>query len=720
VLSSPGRPLNARTRANFESRFLADFSAVRVHVDSDAQESARAYAAKAFTVGRDIVFGTGQFSPETEDGQRLLAHELTHVVQQSGGGGPLALRAAGPTLARARLDLDRLEQELNDGTATQTAGEIGAAAQACTRRQSRSACQTQTSPPEDSSLPVSLEVYLRNTPAPATTQGQSSGGTGGTVPDAGEPSSPGNDPLDAGVPIPAGVPEPEPQPPPPPAPAPAPRPIPPRALIVGGIHGDERGPLDIMAQLRTELAAATSPLGRDFDTLVIPAMNPGGVADRTRPNRRGVDLNRNFPGLTGFPAPAAGALIPARQPETQAVIDVVTKLHPVRILALHAIGAVGGTSSPSGGVFADPVEGAARELACRMALRMRGGAPGSGGSTTNVNIRGNELAADVCNSRYPETAKVSVTTQQSSLGSWGSAPMSAGGRGTTVITHETAGKAPLAATGARSVTTVMPGIRDFLLDNGAAASEADALLRNAVSDAFLTGEGTTSADRDMLAAVKRIVSDRFDDMNLHYRTVWRPEQRRLNPSVRLPRTLTNASHERSFGDQASIMAAQLRGLRSSSTDPEIDAAILTAMQTRSMPGFSRHHWGTEIDVLAPTRTRWEGSADLVPVIPFLRTEAQRFGFFHPYTSAPPDPAQRHYQAEPWHISYRPLANVFAERWLARMNGTVPGTTPPVTVLDALIRRTADRVRGQVPLNRMIDALERIRVQEFQSNVAPSP
>ena len=711
VLRSSGRPLSPDTRSFFERRFGRDFSGVRVHADDAAGQSAREVSARAFTVGRDIAFGTGQYSPETRDGQRLLAHELTHVVQQSGGGGRLALRAAGPTLARAPLDLDRLARELTTGAVTQTAGEIGAAAQPCGPRQSASACQQETSPPVDSSLPVELEVFTSNTPQPAPTQGQSPvppAPTGGSSESSSGSSS---DILDGGVPLPAGVPEPEPEPAPPPAPTPPPRRMPPRALIVGGVHGDERGALDNMAQLRAELNSTTTPLRRDFDTLVIPVMNPGGVADRSRTNRRQVDLNRNFPGLTGFPAPAAGTVIPARQPEVQAVMDVVTKLRPTRILALHAIGSAGSKSSPSGGVFADPVEGPARELACRMALRMRGGALGSGGATTDVNTRGNQLANNICNSRYPEQAEVSVTTQQSSLGSWASAPIAAGGQNTTVITHETAGKAPLPAKGNRSVDTIMPGIREFLLDNGSAASEADALLRNAVTDAFLTGEGTTAADKDMLAAVEGVVSARFDDMALHYRTVWRPAQRRLNPSVKLPGALTPDNQHRSFARQVGIMSGQLSGLGSGSTDPQIEAAILTAMQTRSMPGFSRHHWGTEIDVLSATRTRWEGSGDLVPVIPFLQSEAQRFGFFHPYTSAPPNAAQRHYENEPWHISYWPLANVFAARWAARISGTV---------LDNLIQRTADRVRGQVPLSAMLRVLRSLRLAEFQSNVSPSP
>jgi hypothetical protein len=74
-------------------RFGYDFSHVRVHADSQAAESARAVHALAYTVGRDVVFGRGHYSPHTDGGQRLLAHELTHVVQNRdvSGGGPIEI-----------------------------------------------------------------------------------------------------------------------------------------------------------------------------------------------------------------------------------------------------------------------------------------------------------------------------------------------------------------------------------------------------------------------------------------------------------------------------------------------------------------------------------------------------------------------------------------------------------------------------------------------------
>jgi len=83
VLSSPGRPLDASTRTFMESRFGHDFSQVRVHTDARAAESARAVNSRAYTVGKDVVFGAEQYMPQTKDGRCLLVHELTHVIQQS-------------------------------------------------------------------------------------------------------------------------------------------------------------------------------------------------------------------------------------------------------------------------------------------------------------------------------------------------------------------------------------------------------------------------------------------------------------------------------------------------------------------------------------------------------------------------------------------------------------------------------------------------------------
>jgi outer membrane protein OmpA-like peptidoglycan-associated protein len=85
VLHSPGRPLDRDARAFMEPRFGQDFSQVRVHTDAEAADSANAVHAHAYTVGRDIVFGPGQYSTHATS-KHLLAHELTHVVQQATSG----------------------------------------------------------------------------------------------------------------------------------------------------------------------------------------------------------------------------------------------------------------------------------------------------------------------------------------------------------------------------------------------------------------------------------------------------------------------------------------------------------------------------------------------------------------------------------------------------------------------------------------------------------
>ncbi|MEM9151928.1 MAG: DUF4157 domain-containing protein [Cyanobacteria bacterium P01_F01_bin.3] len=79
-LQGGGQPLPTSTRNFFEPRFGQDFSQVRVHVDA---QSTQALNAKAYTIGKDIVFDTKQYAPDTTSGRYLLAHELTHIIQQS-------------------------------------------------------------------------------------------------------------------------------------------------------------------------------------------------------------------------------------------------------------------------------------------------------------------------------------------------------------------------------------------------------------------------------------------------------------------------------------------------------------------------------------------------------------------------------------------------------------------------------------------------------------
>ncbi|MEU0531406.1 eCIS core domain-containing protein [Amycolatopsis tolypomycina] len=85
VGSGGGAPLDTATREDMEGRFGADFSDVRVHTDSAAHDSAKSVNAQAYTVGSNIVFQRDKYDPGSDSGKHMLAHELTHVVQQRSG-----------------------------------------------------------------------------------------------------------------------------------------------------------------------------------------------------------------------------------------------------------------------------------------------------------------------------------------------------------------------------------------------------------------------------------------------------------------------------------------------------------------------------------------------------------------------------------------------------------------------------------------------------------
>lgn len=114
VLTSPGKPLEPMLRQDMERRFGHDFSRVRIHSGTFAEQSARDVEAHAYTVGHNIVFGAGRFFPGTQEGRRLIAHELTHVVQQSDSDYYLARQtggAAGSSLTPPVLPLQAIAND---------------------------------------------------------------------------------------------------------------------------------------------------------------------------------------------------------------------------------------------------------------------------------------------------------------------------------------------------------------------------------------------------------------------------------------------------------------------------------------------------------------------------------------------------------------------------------------------------------------------------------
>jgi hypothetical protein len=123
VLDSSGQPLDSATREFMEPRFGHDFSRVRVHTDHKASQSAKAVNALAYTVGHKVVFAGGQYAPGEKSGQKLLAHELTHVVQQRkmASAAPQSKLEIGPANDSLEQEADHFAEKVAGVSATATA-----------------------------------------------------------------------------------------------------------------------------------------------------------------------------------------------------------------------------------------------------------------------------------------------------------------------------------------------------------------------------------------------------------------------------------------------------------------------------------------------------------------------------------------------------------------------------------------------------------------------
>ena len=168
VIGSSGTPLDRDTRALMESRLGHDFGDVQVHTGSTASESARSVQAHAYTVGNHVVFGEGRYAPGTEEGNRTLAHELTHVVQQRNGPVDGTPAAGGIKLSDPS---DRFEREA-DSTAARAmsapgpvAAATGAAGPALQRDEDDAALQAtalqRQAAPEEEEEPVQTLAVQR-------------------------------------------------------------------------------------------------------------------------------------------------------------------------------------------------------------------------------------------------------------------------------------------------------------------------------------------------------------------------------------------------------------------------------------------------------------------------------------------------------------------------------------------------------------------------------
>lgn len=143
VLNSPGQPLDASARSFMEPRFGQNFGGVRVHTDPQAAESARSVDAHAYTVGQHIVFDSGKYDPHSASGQRLLAHELAHTVQQRNAGPPPSVLAL-----RETPEYNHLENEANSiASAVMSRGNVQAPRFAAPAMLSRAPKNSGAAPP---------------------------------------------------------------------------------------------------------------------------------------------------------------------------------------------------------------------------------------------------------------------------------------------------------------------------------------------------------------------------------------------------------------------------------------------------------------------------------------------------------------------------------------------------------------------------------------------
>lgn len=695
ALDGRGAPLPDSVRTDFESRFNHSFAQVRIHDDRTASKLASDVSARAFTIGPHIVFGQSEYHPHDRAGQKLLAHELAHVVQQGaaprgGGDGGVSLGAApsGLYLARTPLDVTAIRTGIEASVAPITGTATPPSAPAAQSGDVASAFAAQPC----SSPVLSGETHPRPDPAPV--------------------------PIDRTLPLQAHF-------------FPAARTTYQRALVLGGFHGDERPGVQLAEETIAQLGTPGSALANSlaFHTLIIPRVNPGGVADELagvttydrRCNRQLVDLNRNFPtvGSPSSPRCANTATAPT-QPEAQGVMDVVKQFQPDRILSTHAISSV-----RKAGVYADPNrDPAATELACAMAREI----------TDPSNRLGNRLSGTSCNAIYP--GDTAGATEPGTLGGW--APTSVAGRTSSIptITMEAPTYRPLAATGVRSVPSFMAGVSRFL-------TEPDREDREIIHEI----EAFSAADRVLFLTGRIAVANAIYD-----RIRARIEQRvEVLNGLAPPERITIHSGRRAFGVPAEGNSAQaqivfekffLTGGRADGWDSlsnrfrrpngrvDRDAWLKLPSADRfneilrfsSLPGTSRHHWGTDVDFNSTTNTEWEPPTSTsrsgrthYQLGRWLAANAPTAGFVLTYTPRPASGAAGRmggYDPEPWHYSYAPIAAPLRTMFNNEVNLTTD-------IVDAIVAEFTTRAGNRYTIpNDLRSGLLSLNISTFVNSVGP--
>ena len=158
ALSSGGQPLPPRTRTELEANLGNDLRPVRVHTSAAAAASARAVDADAYTVGEHIVFDSGRYAPDTPSGMRMLAHELTHVIQQSRGPVDAAWRAGNLAVSDPNDRFERQAARTAESVMTGDRSSVASAVMPATGATASGAVVVQRQQPAGSTAPAARTV----------------------------------------------------------------------------------------------------------------------------------------------------------------------------------------------------------------------------------------------------------------------------------------------------------------------------------------------------------------------------------------------------------------------------------------------------------------------------------------------------------------------------------------------------------------------------------
>jgi hypothetical protein len=453
-----------------------------------------------------------------------------------------------------------------------------------------------------------------------------------------------------------------------------------RALVLGGFHGDEHPGWEMVEGLVNDMKkGAFSP---EFHTIVVPRVNAAGIEDElhnvhlwhNRCNRQVVDLNRNFPvkGQTPKATDCPNTVGAPIQPETQAVMDLVTKFKPDRIVSAHDIDTV-----KQAGVYADPNQDPAAVALAR----------GMASTIVNESDRpGNKLGPSSFNPIYPGDTK-GVVGAGTSLGAW--AP-TATGANTPVITIEAPGDQPLSTgpgTQSRTVEAFQRPLRAFLTDPAELEAEAD---RNILGDidalnaagqiAFLTGHApvgdaiTERIRQRVLTAVAKLQS-------MGPPTTLSAESHVRLAEVNIPGAKGGTAQAQIDFEKFFLVGSRTNGWDtlpaqywvSNKAGGTVDRKKWLATPSKdrlaeilkysSLPGASRHHWATEVDFNSTNVADWLPGKGLAALGTWLDGNASKAGLIRAYTPG----RKGGYNDEPWHFSYAPISVGLRDRYNQKVN-----------------------------------------------------